>query len=84
MKEVTTLIGAAVHILEEAAKIENKENFLIMLRRFPLNLCPDTIIEEELKRGEEFLDINKVLTLQQELRRRKNLGIRIEEIKEVK
>lgn len=82
MKEVTTLIGAAVRILEEAAKLENTENFLIKLRHFPLNLCPDAIIEEEIKRDEEFLNINKTLTLRQELLRRKELGIRIEEIKD--
>lgn len=83
MRKTSVMIEAAIHILTEAAKTNDREVYITTLRGIPIARCPDEDIEKELQKKENrFSFDDKLQALHRELAERRSFGIKIERLKE--
>lgn len=83
MRKTSVMIEAAIHILTEAAKTNDREVYTTTLRGIPIARCPDEDIEKELQKKENrFSFDDKLQALHRELAERRSFGIKIERLKE--
>lgn len=82
MRKTSSMIEAAIYILTEAVRTDDREVYITTLRGVPIARCPDEDIEKELQKKENrFSSDDRLQALHRELADRRSFGIKIERLK---